>query len=74
MKAIFKIKVRSHDLEIDTSKYSERELKELLLQEIIENIKNYDLEKALKRNPEDYITFKMENPSLESPKSKIPII
>ncbi len=73
MEAIFKVKLSTQDLGINTSQYSNEQLKELLTKELIENIKNYDFENALTRNPDDYITFRMDNPSIKFPKSKIPI-
>jgi hypothetical protein len=73
MEIIFEFKISSHDLGIDDSQYSEKQLKKLLIKELIESITNYDFEKSLVRNPYDYITFRTESPSLEAPKSKIPI-
>ncbi len=73
MEAIFKLKLSTQDLGINSSQYSNEQLKELLTKELIESIINYDFEKAFTRNPDDYITFRIQKPSLEVPKSKIPI-
>ncbi len=73
MEVIFKFKLSTQDLGINASQYSNQQLKELLTKELIENITNYDFEKALTRSSDDYITFKIQKPTLEAPKSKIPI-